>query len=153
MIHLVLSGMALASAAGAAPVDAAPIHRATVQHQSVSVDASYQLGWKTSTRQVAATPAGRQGMGQCHWRADAIVTRAVKGADNAPIAALSKPIHQFETVSGVETGNCAAAAPRIEASLARRARAMEAEAATAARSDHPALAAELQGLSALAPRS
>lgn len=149
-MQLILPGMVMAGAALLSTAAVAePFHRASIDHAALPVDAAYQLSWKTSLREVYPTPTMRPGLPACRWRADMVLTRDVANADHGAISALTKVVHRYEPLSGIEMGSCESVSARIESGISRRAQALEGDAATVARGDRAVLVTEIDGMASM----
>lgn len=135
---------ALLAIAAASPAAAEHVHRTSLDHQGRTLALSYEPRVETTFRQVDTGP---RAFPRCIWSTRLSVQRTALGADNQPIAALSRRIaEEAKPRGGAELGHCTALSRKTNRTFGVSAAELRAAGAEAARDDAAALRTELAGL-------
>lgn len=138
ILPALLAGFALA-----APAAAETAHRTSVTHQGRTLTLSYEPRSETTFRQVDIGP---RAFPRCQWSTKVSVQRTAIGADNQPIAALTRQVaDEAKARRGSDLGHCAALARQGRTFGVSKAE-LQAIGVEAARTDAAALHTELASL-------
>ena len=135
---------ALLTLAAASPATAEQIHRTSLDHEGRVLSLSYEPRVETTFRQVDIGP---RAFPRCLWTTRLSVQRTAFGADDRPIAALSRRLgEEAKPRRGADLGHCASLSRQAGRTFGVSAAELRTAGAEAARDDAAALRTELAGL-------
>jgi hypothetical protein len=142
MISLALATLATLGAAATAP------HEIAVDHRGTGYQVSYRPQVETRVKTVGAAAGTRMSQQRCRWAMVVQVERQVRSAGGAPDSGRLLP--RSKELTGERPGSCIQNRGAIDADIAARADAVRAHVAEVARSDRPALLADIDAARSLA---
>jgi hypothetical protein len=133
----------------ALPAQAETAHRSSVTHEGRTVALSYEPKLETTFRQVDIGP---RAFPRCIWTTKVAVQRTAFGADNRPIAALTRLVgEEAKPRRGSDLGHCSALSRQDGRSFGVSTAELQAMGADAARDDAAALHTEIASLGTFHP--